>query len=476
LSRIDGAGDAPTDSLDSEVSKTKLNAALSRGSVELARVDQNKKIHRFVVVGGGAGGLELVTGLGNLFGRRRRAEVVLIDSDLTHLWKPLLHEVAAGTKDSHDDELDYLSQARWNHFQFRLGRVEGLDRRAQTVKLAPTSDDTGQLIIPAREVPYDSLVFSVGSVSNEFGIPGVREHCLFLDSRAQADQFQRRLLHECMRAQSRGEQSGPEVLTMAIIGAGATGVELAAELHHVTRQLVAYGFDRIDPERDVKLVLIEGAPQILPALPKRLADASARELRRLGVEIHTGKRVTKVTKEGVHTHDGLMFPAQIKLWTAGIKAPDFLRNLDGLESNGRNQLMVHQTLQTTRDENIFALGDCSNCPRPGSDQAVPPTAQAAHQQASLLLKSFQRRLAGKPLPVFVYRDYGSLVSLSAYSTVGNLMGNLTGNVMIEGWIARLVYRMLYRMHQRALHGTLRAILLMVADWLTRATHPRLKLH
>ena len=439
-------------------------------------MEQNNKPHQVVVVGGGAGGLELATRLGDRLGKRRRANVTLIDVELTHLWKPLLHEVAAGTMDSHDDDLDYLAQGRWHHFEFRLGRVDALDRQAKVVKLVPTLDEAGQTIIPARAVSYDSLIFAVGSVSNDFGIQGVREHCMFLDTREQADRFQRRLMHNYMRAQTQTEAPAPGQLTVAIIGAGATGVELAAELHHVSRQLVAYGFDRIDPERDVKLVVIEAADQILPALPRRLAEASATELHRIGVQIHTGKRVTEVTAAGLRTHDGLFIPAYIKLWVAGIKAPDFLCDLDGLETNRRNQLVVNQTLQTTRDENIFALGDCTSCPRPGSDQPVPPTAQAAHQQASLLVKTVSRRLRGHPLPKFVYHDYGSLVSLSHYSTVGNIMGNLTGTVMIEGWIARLVYRMLYRMHQRALYGSLRTFLLMVADWLTRGTRPRLKLH
>jgi NADH dehydrogenase len=138
--------------------------------------------------------------------------------------------------------------------------------------------------------------------------------------------------------------------------------------------------------------------------------------------------------------------------------------------------VVRRTLQTTRDENIFALGDCSSCPRPGHDRPVPPTAQAAHQQASMLVRSLVRRLEGKPLPKYVYRDYGSLVSLSEYTTVGNLMGKLMGDIWLEGLVARILYRSLYRMHQRALFGGLRTLLLVIADFLTRPTRARTKLH
>jgi NADH dehydrogenase len=432
--------------------------------------------HRIVIVGGGAGGLELATRLGDAFARRGQAQVTLVDARLTHLWKPLLHEVAAGTFDSHENDVDYIAQAHQHHFEYRLGRMDGLDRERCEVSIAPTVDETGREIIPRRTIPYDTLVLALGSVSNDFGIPGVAEHCVFLDEREQADAFQRAVLQNYIRVQTHPETPAANQLQVVIVGAGATGVELAAELHNVARQLVAYGFNRIVPERDVKLVLIEAGERILSALPERLSNAAHDQLRKLGVEVHTGRRVTRVTAEGVETHDGQVFPSTLKVWAAGIQAPSFLRDLAGLETNRLNQLVVRPMLQTTRDEHVFALGDCAACPQPRTDKPVPPTAQAAHQQAALLVKSIRCRLRGRPLPVFTYHDRGSLVSLSHYTTVGNLMGNLTGNVMIEGWFARLTYRTLYRLHQRALHGTLPMLLMLLSDFLQNRTHPRLKLH
>jgi NADH:ubiquinone reductase (H+-translocating) len=436
----------------------------------------NTKPPRIVVIGGGAGGLELVSTLGRKLGRKGRAHVTLIDARLTHLWKPLLHEVAAGTLDSQDDDLDYIAQAHWRNFEFLLGRFDGLDRAQRQVHLAATMDGNGGVVIPARNVPYDLLAIAIGSVTSDFGTPGVREHCLFLDNREQADAFQKQLLENYMRAQT---QTGPlreGQLNVAIVGAGATGVELAAELHHVTRQMVAYGFDRIVPEKDVKIFIFEAGPRILPALHKRTVKDAVEQLRRLKVSVHTGKRVARVTAEGLYTQDGEFFPAEMKVWAAGIKAPDFLKDIGGLETNRLNQLVVRQTLQTTRDDAIFAFGDCASCPLPGSDRPVPPTAQAAHQQAALLAGTLARRLEGKPPRPFVYRNRGSLVSFSEYSAVGNLMGNLLGNIRLQGWIARRLYRALYRQHQQALHGTVRTALLTAADFLSRRTRPRLKLH
>jgi NADH dehydrogenase len=431
--------------------------------------------HRIVIVGGGAGGLELATRLGRKLGKSGAARIILVDANLTHIWKPLLHEVAAGSLNSSEDELNYVAQAKWNHFEFQLGRMSGLDRAGKSITLAPTLDDDGQVLMPERRIAYDSLVLAVGSTTNDFGTPGAAEHCIFLDTRGQAERFHRRLLSHYLRAHA-SENGDASKIDIAIVGAGATGVELAAELHHAAKQLVAYGLDRIRPE-DMRITLIEAGPRVLPALPERIARPVHQTLEKLGVTVLTGAAVSEVTADGLKTADGNFIPASLKVWAAGIRAPSFLKELDGLESNRINQLLVRPTLQTTLDDDIFAFGDCAACPQPGTEgRNVPPRAQAAHQQASLLAKSLRLKISGQALPEYRYRDYGSLISLSSFSAVGNLMGNLTGSVMLEGWLARVFYISLYRMHQMALYGVPRTLLLMLSDRIGRSTEPRLKLH
>jgi len=200
-------------------------------------------------------------------------------------------------------------------------------------------------------------------------------------------------------------------------------------------------------------------------------------LRGLGVRVRTGSRVTAVTHEGVQLAGGELIPAELVVWAAGVKAPDFLRDLAGLETNRLNQLVVEPTLCSTRDPNVFALGDCAAAPWLGHEGNVPPRAQAAHQQASHLVKQLQRRIEGKPLQPWRYRDFGSLVSLGEYSTVGNLMGSLVGgNLWVEGLFARTMYLSLYKMHEVALHGFWRTALGSMSRWMTRGTEPRVKLH
>ncbi len=306
-----------------------------------------------------------------------------------------------------------------------------------------------------RSLPYDILVIAVGSITNDFGTKGVVEYAIPLETAEQAVRFNRRLVNACIRAQAQTEPVHPGQLHVAIIGAGATGTELAAELHRTAREVVAFGLDHINPDKDIRIILIEAAPRILPALPESVADAALQILKDVGVEVKTGSRVREVTADGVYLADGEFIPAELVVWAAGIKAPDLLLNLDGLETNKFNQLVVTQELQTTRDPNIFAIGDCAACPRPGFPDPVPPRAQAAHQEAMHLATQIPRYLAGKPLQPYVYKDFGSLISFGQYSTVGSLMGFLIGrSIFVEGYFARLMYRSLHLMHDAALFGWL----------------------
>jgi NADH dehydrogenase len=433
--------------------------------------------HNIVIVGGGAGGLELATRLGRTLGKRKQALITLVDRSRTHLWKPLLHQVAAGSMDLNDHELDYLYQARWQHFQFRLGRMDGLNRAKKEIHLAPTVDEDGREVIPALSIAYDTLVMAVGSTTNDFGTPGAREYAISLDNPQQAALFHSRLLNACLRANAQQEPLQPGQLHIAIIGAGATGVELAAELHNTIREFVSFGLDRINPERDINITIVEAAPKILPALPERLSVAVLGLLKKLKVEVLTGEKVTEVSAQGVKTANGREIAAELVVWAAGIKAPDFLRDLDGLDTNRINQLMVTRMLQTTRDPDVFAFGDCASCPWPEKNGWIPPRAQSAHQQATHLYKQFPRRLRGEALQPFVYRDFGSLVSLGKFSTVGSLMGAITrGSVMVEGFFAKIMYLSLYKMHELALHGFVKVFLDTLARIITRRTEPHIKLH
>ena len=325
--------------------------------------------HHIIVAGGGAGGLELVTRLGDTIGKRGRAKITLVERSRTHLWKPLLHSVAAGSLERSEHELNYLAQAHWHHFNYTYGEVVGVDRAARQLRLAAMFDEEGREITPPKSLSYDTLVMAIGSVTNDFGTPGAAQYAVPLEDPEQATRFNRRLINACLRANAQSEPVRPGQLHVAIIGAGATGTELAAELHRTVRAVLAYGLDRLDPARDVHIVLIEAADRILPALPERISVATMDLLRKIGVEVRTRARVAEVRADGVLLSSGELIPSELVVWSAGVKAPDFLRNFDGLETNRINQLVVNPTLQVTHDPHIFAIGDCASCPREGFGRA-----------------------------------------------------------------------------------------------------------
>lgn len=428
---------------------------------------------KIIIVGGGAGGLELVTKLGHKLGRKNKAEIILVDRNQSHLWKPLLHEVATGSLDDGVDALSYLAHVRNHYFHFQLGCLTNINRENKTITLAEIHDKEGQLLVPERQLNFDILVMALGSVSNDFGTAGVKDHCIFLDNPQQAHRFHDQMLNLFLSYSVRHKPD--DKINIAIVGGGATGVELSAELYNAIEQLTSYGFEGLDKEA-LNVTLVEAGERILPALPVRISTAAHHELTKLGVRVLTQTMVTSVDRDGLNTKSGEKINADLMVWAAGIKAPDFMYQIGGLETNRINQLVVKSTLQTTLDNAIFAIGDCASCPKKEGG-FVPPRAQAAHQMATLCYKNILALLDHKALQEYVYKDHGSLVSLSRFSTLGSLMGNLVrGDMMVEGKIARIVYISLYRMHQIALHGYIKTGLMMLVGSINRIIRPRLKLH
>ena len=311
--------------------------------------------HRIVIVGGGAGGLELATRLGNKLGRRGQADVTLIDETRTHVWKP---------------RCTRSPPAAWTwRARGRLPRAGALaplplphrrDDRARSraprgARRAATSTTRAARSRRERAFGYDTLVIAIGSQSNDFGTPGVREHAMTLESPADARASTRAWSTPASARTRRPTPLRPEQLHVAIIGAGATGVELAAELHRTTREVVAYGLDRVDADKDIQVTLIEAADRVLPALPRApVAGDRGAAAQSSASRCTPAPRWPRCCADGVRLADGRILPAELVVWAAGVKAPDFLKDLAGLETNRINQLVVRPTLQTTRDDDIFA--------------------------------------------------------------------------------------------------------------------------
>lgn len=420
---------------------------------------------RIVIVGGGIAGLQLASGLG----QTGQARVTLVDSSFTHVWKPMLHTLAAGTRDIHLQRISFLAHAQRQGYTFEPGELVGVDRTARRVRLAPLLAPDGSVAVEARELPYDWLVLALGSGINDFGTPGVRAHAHAIDNQAQAERFNAALRSRLLRAALHDTE-----VRVAIVGGGATGVQLAAELSELMEQ--ASGFGDAGMRQRLRLSLFEGAPRLLAAFPERIAAASRQTLQGLGFEIHTGTRVLSVSPGGVEVAGLGLQPADLTIWAAGVKAPDVLAGIEGLQANRLQQLCITAGLHSSSDDRIFAIGDCASLQAPGAERALPPTAQVATQQAQHLVRHLPALLRGRTLPDFRHRDLGALVSLSRYSAYGTLgsAGVLPGH-FLRGRIAQLGHDWLHRRHQAAVLGWGRTGLLWLTERLHRWALPPIRL-
>lgn len=421
-----------------------------------------------VIVGGGAGGLELASRLGRrLGGRRGKRRVLLIDRSSFHIWKPTLHEVAAGTLDVHQEGVSYSILGRSNGFNFLLGELATFDPAAKRLTLKAIVGDDGQILAPERAISFTYGVLALGSGSNLFGTPGA-EQAHLLERTEDAEAFHARLL----AAFTKASFSADKIMRVAIVGGGATGVELSAELIEAHRELL----DSLGDEQRFRLdiAVVEAAPRILNGLPQEIADKATLALERKGVAVRTDAKVLAVRADRLETSQGDI-PADLIVWAAGIKAAEANKGF-GLETNKSNQFVVNDRLETSAPD-VWALGDCAAAPWKDG-RTVPARAQAAHQQASYLERALIARLhQGRVEAPFVYRDFGSLVSLGDNKGVGALMGGLGGpNFFIEGLLAKWAYMSLHLDHHRAILGVGRTATLALARLLQQRVSGRLKLH
>lgn len=424
---------------------------------------KEQKQHELVIVGGGVAGMEIASTLGRKKSSNR-LNITLIDRESAHVWKPMLHTIAAGTRDISQQQTSYMAQASRCGFSYQPGELEDIDTVAREVVLAPVLASDGRLMIPSRRLSYDTLIISVGSKANDFGTPGVEEHCYKIDSRIEANSFNNEVRIRLLQCTAQDD-----MLAIAIVGGGATGVELAAELVRLIELAEGYGAKGL-AER-IGITLIESGDRLLAAFPEDISEATRLRLESIGVKVMLGARVEAVESDALVFADGTRVDSDLKVWAAGVKAPSFLSNLSDLEVNKNGQLVIRPSLQTTNNDYIYAIGDCSSLILSGESHPLPPTAQVAHQQAAHLIKHLPAAIFdGREVPDFSYKNFGSLVSLSDYDAFGSLgqFGFLEGTT-IRGRLAQFSHAMLYRSHQVRLHGYWRGWLLWIVDRLNKRT-------
>lgn len=421
-----------------------------------------------VIVGGGVAGMEIATQLGNRLGRAKKSIITLIDKDSSHIWKPILHKIAAGTNDLSQQQVSFVAHASQHYFTYCPGEMSGIDREKKLIFLEPITMMDGSVSVEKRSIHYDILIMAVGSCANDFNIPGISKFCYFIDSRIQARVFNRLIRMHFFRCAMNNDP-----LTVSVIGGGATGVELVAELVQLVEIAESYRFDL---NKKIKINLIENGARILAAFPEKISRAVENQLKNLGINVLLNTEVIAAEKEGLRLADGQFMKSGLMVWAAGVKGPDFLKNMDGLALGKNNMLSVKPTLQTTLDDSIFAIGDCASFYDERLKAVLPPTAQVAHQQATYLIKNIPRWLEGHQLPPFSYHHLGGIVSLGKYNAFGSLgkYGVFPGG-FIQGKIAQYTYDFIYRSHQKRLHGLFKGYLLWLTERINKIIRPQARL-
>mgnify|MGYP001438203411 CR=1 FL=1 len=397
----------------------KVDTQVSWRSVESSA--ENSAGTRIVVIGGGFAGIEVAKGLG-----KAGFSVTLVDRQNHHLFQPLLYQVATAAL-SAPDVAEPIRKILRRHesVQVLLGEVVGIDLNARTVSL-----DHG------ASLGFDILILASGAGHGYFGHDEWARHAPGLKTLTDARHIRARTLlafELAERATDPSEQH--RLMTMAVVGGGPTGVELAGSLAELSRYTLARDFRNIRPEA-ARIMLVEAGPRVLPAFSEAASRFASERLERLGVEVLTNTAVEDIGHDWIR-FGGRTLPVGVVLWAAGVAASRLTRLL-GVETDKAGRVFVEDTLAVRGLENVFALGDVAHC-LDESGRPLPGLAQVAKQQGVHLGKSLARHLAkGEPLQPFRYRGRGNTAIIGRNAAVFE-----QGRFSLRGWLAWFAWAIIH---------------------------------
>lgn len=378
---------------------------------------------RIVIAGGGFGGLYAALTLQKELGPNH-GEVTLVDQRNYFTFTPLLPEVAAGTLGREHVTYPFRFLARDGRFQFVQGRVEGFDLERRTVQTERVS------------LPYDYLIVALGSVPHYFGNPDLKARSLAFTSVDEALAIRNHLLRCFEEAIVEPNPTRRrQLLTVVVAGAGPSGVEIAGELHHLIRTVLL----RYYPvDRDlVRVVLVDAGPRILLHFDERLAVAGQEELRRRGIEVRLGTRVTGARGDVVELSDGEVIPTRTLIWTGGVGANPVLARIPAVRTP-RGSLVVNEHLQLLEHPEVFVIGDGAAAEDRRRGLLYPPLAPVAIRQGVRAAGNIVNALEGRPPEPFLFDFTGNIAGLGGGIALVNLLG-ITFHGRLGWWFYRLAY-------------------------------------
>jgi len=402
---------------------------------------------RIVVLGAGFGGLEATLELERAFRHQPGIEILLVSEQNYFLFTPLLPQIASSYINPRHIVQPVRDIRGRRRFGFRRDDVRAIDAAGRRVALA------------SGALEYDHLVVALGSRSDYFGIPGAREHTWDFKSLEDAVVLRERILDICEHADHVADPAvRRQMLTFVVVGGGYTGVELVSEMHDFLFHYVAERYRGI-PRADIRLVVLEAAPEILRGVHPKLAQHAAKRLRVEGIEIRLGAKVTRCFPDGIGINGSEIISAETLIWTAGVRAHPLVEALPGPHDRiGR--VLVNERLQLEGHPEIFVVGDSAAA---ASAKDAPRVAPVAIAQGKLAARNIAHRERGEPLEAYQYISQGALVSLGMNYAVVDVAG-----LKFSGYFAWLFWN---AVHLYKLVG-LKKQLQVAMDWSLAAIFPR----
>ncbi len=383
---------------------------------------QQKQYHRVVIIGAGFAGLQAAQSLAH-----KAVEVILIDRHNYHSFIPLLYQVATAQLAPEQVAVPIRTLLR------KFPNVSFLPAEVKTVDFA------AKIVILANEtITYDYLVLATGSRSQFFGIESAKNHAFPLKTLVHAINLRNHLL-SCFEQGERELDLAKrqQLLTIAIVGGGATGVELAGSLVELVNDALHRDYPRLDPE-EVTLILVHSGDRLLPEFPPSLGDYTAKKLRRLGVKVMLQSKVTTVSPQGFELDDGSYFPAATVIWAVGVIGA-IPKSFPFPQTGNKGKITVSPTLQLAEYPDVFAIGDLAHVT--SHRQYLSGVAPEALQQGVYVSKAIEKIIQGKPLPPFRYFNKGRLAIIGCYCGVGKI-----GVLKLRGffpWLFWLAVHLVY---------------------------------